>query len=289
VKVGIAATMWRGLVDLPFPEFVQYCRDAGADVFELSGWPKSYSESLVLDDAGVEQVRTLTDSAGIEVVAVGCPSELVQPTDAGKAAQANLIKHLVDVAQSLDAAIVGLKAGNPLEGMSADEAQNLMVETLRPVADYAGKHGVTLALENGGTVSNDHNRLLGVVRAVNHPHVRALLDIGNFLRHGYSPKDVVKVCEEVTPLSAHIHFKDGSGQGREFRAVPIGEGQLDMERILRVIRDSGYTSPLCAQYEGPDQPAVFRRDVAWLRAHTADWDGAAGPSSGHPRQTVASA
>jgi inosose dehydratase len=285
VKIGIAPTMWRGLVDLPFPEFVEYCREIGCEVFELSGFPKSYSESLTLDAAGVEQVRTLTERAGLNVCAVGCPSELVQPTDAGKAEQATLIKHLVDVAQSLGARVVGLKAGNPLEGMTADEAQRLMGETLRPVADYAAEHGVTLALENGGTVSNDHNRLLGVVRAVNHPNVRALLDIGNFLRHGYSPEEVVKVCEEVAPLSAHIHFKDGSGHGKEFRAVPIGDGQLDMERILGVIRDSGYTAPLCAQYEGPDQPGVFRRDVAWLQARTRDWPA----TSSSAREAVVSA
>jgi len=272
IPVGIAATMWRGLIDLPFPEFVAYCREAGADALELSGWPRSYSGTLVLDAAGVEEVRRLTRQAGLAVCAVGCPSELVQPEEAGKAEQVALIERLVDVAEALGARTVGLKAGNPLEGMTADAAQALMVEVIARAAPHAAARGVALALENGGILTNDHTRLLAIVDAVDHPNVRALLDVGNFRRHGYSPQDVLRVVEAVAPRSAHIHFKDGKGAQREFQNVPIGDGDLDMEPILQAIRVAGYRSPLCAQYEGPDQPAVYKRDVAWIRRRTADWE-----------------
>src|SRR5687768_4247665 len=104
--------MWRGLADLPFDEFVAYCKGTGADAIELSGWPDSYSKTLVLDDAGVARVR----STGLPVVAIACPSELVQPTAEGRAEQLSLMKRHVDVAAALGATVVGLKAGNPLEG-----------------------------------------------------------------------------------------------------------------------------------------------------------------------------
>ena len=272
IPVGIAATMWRGLVDLPFPEFVAYCREAGADALELSGWPRSYSGTLVLDAAGVEEVRRLTRQAGLAVCAVGCPSELVQPEEAGKAEQVALIERLVDVAAALGARTVGLKAGNPLEGMTADAAQALMVEVIARAAPHAAARGVALALENGGTLTNDHTRLLAIVDAVDHPNVRALLDVGNFRRHGYPPEEVLRVVEAVAPRAAHIHFKDGKGVQQAFQNVPIGDGDLDMEPILQAIHDAGYRNPLCAQYEGPDQPAVYKRDVAWIRRRTADWE-----------------
>lgn len=113
MKVGIAATMWRGLVDLPFPEFVSYCREAGAEVMELSGFPKSYSGTLVLDEDGVARVRTLTREAGIAVCAVGCPTDLVQSATEGRAEQVGMMRHMVEVAAALGAPVVGLKAGNP--------------------------------------------------------------------------------------------------------------------------------------------------------------------------------
>ena len=69
-----------------------------------------------------------------------------------------LITHCLDVARALGAHTVGLKAGNPKEGMSADEAERLMVETISKVAGAAGERRIYLALENGGTVTNDHTR-----------------------------------------------------------------------------------------------------------------------------------
>jgi len=50
-----------------FPEFVASCKEAGADVIELSGWPVSCSQTLAPDDEGVERVRTLTRWAGRRV------------------------------------------------------------------------------------------------------------------------------------------------------------------------------------------------------------------------------
>ena len=271
MKVGIAATMWRGLVDLPFPEFVAYGREAGAEVMELSGFPKSYSGTLTLDESGVEQVRTLTRRAGIEVCAVGCPTDLVQNTAEGRAEQVAMITHMVDVAAALGTSTVGLKAGNPLERMGHDEAQALMVETIKAAAPHARERGIVLALENGGTMCNDHTRLIGVVKGVHDPYVKTLLDVGNFRRQGYTPEEVLGIVGEIAPMSAHIHFKDGKGVKKEFQNVPIGEGDLPMERILEAIKASGYRAPLCAQYEGPDQPGVYPRDMAWIRERVKGW------------------
>jgi len=51
----------------------------------------------------------------------------------------------------LGAQTVGLKAGNPLEGMGADEAEALMIEMLKAAAPHAHARKVYLAVENGGT------------------------------------------------------------------------------------------------------------------------------------------
>ena len=44
-----------------------------------------------------------------------------------------------------------------------------------------------------------------------------------------------------------------------------------MDEILEAIRAAGYRRPLCAQYEGPDQPEVYKRDIAWIRQRVANW------------------
>jgi sugar phosphate isomerase/epimerase/catechol 2,3-dioxygenase-like lactoylglutathione lyase family enzyme len=288
MQVGIAASMWRGLADMPFPEYVAYCREAGAETIELSGWPDSYSKTLTLDDAGIETVRKLTGQAGLGVIALGCPSDLVQPTPEGLAEQVRLIQHHVDLAVELGSQTVGLKAGNPAEGMSLDEAEALMIAVLKEAAPHAHERGVFLALENGGQVTNDHQRLLRIVHGTRDLYVRALLDTGNFLRHGYSPAEVLDVVAEVAPVSAHVHLKDGRGHRREFKDTPLGQGDLDCERMLRLIRVSGYLFPLCVQYEGPDQPGVYAQNVRWVKERVGGWEPSGGLVRGLHHVSVSS-
>lgn len=98
MKVGIASSIWRGLADLPFSEYVAYSQTAGADVMELSGWPQSYSGTLRLDAVGAETARTEARRAGVEVIAIGSPDDFVQATPEGMEAQVKLVTDFVDLA-----------------------------------------------------------------------------------------------------------------------------------------------------------------------------------------------
>ena len=276
MQVGIASSMWRGLADLPFPEYVTHCRDAGAEVIELSGWPDSYGRTLTLDEAGIAQARALTGQAGMTIVAVGCPDDLVQPDETALAEQVALIRRTIDVAASVGAHVVALKVGTPKEGVDTEAAVNLIISGLKQVADYAEERRVFLALENRSTLTNDVDLLLRVINETRNKYVRALLDTGNFLQRGYSPDEVLEAVERVAPYTVHTHLKDGRGHGTEFRPAPLGRGELDIPRILRVLKVCGYLRPICAQYEGPDQPAVYPEEVRYIREHTRDWEIASG-------------
>lgn len=272
MKVGIAASMWRGLADMPIAEYVTYCRAAGAEVIELSGWPDSYSKTLTLDDAGIETVRKLTADAGIEVVALGCPSDLAQPTPELQQQQADLITRYVDLAGKLGARVVGLKVGAAPEGTSNDAAVGMIVETLKRAAGHAHERGIFLAPENGGQLSNDADLFSQMIEQTRDLYVRYLLDFGNFLRFGYSPDEILRITEQLGSQTIHTHMKDGVGKGKEFRPAPLGEGEIDIPRVLRLLQVTGHLHPICVQYEGPDQPGVYRHDVAYMKERVGGWE-----------------
>jgi sugar phosphate isomerase/epimerase/predicted enzyme related to lactoylglutathione lyase len=272
LKVGIAASMWRGLADMPFPEYLAYCREAGAEMIELSGWPDSYSKSLTLDDDGIETVRKLTGQAGIEVVALGCSTDLAQPTVELQQAQAELMKRHVDIAKKLGARVVGLKVGAAPEGTSNQEAVGMIVECLKRAADYAHERDTFLAVENGGQISNDVDLFSQIIEKTHDLYVRYLLDFGNFLRFRYSPDEVLKITEQLGSQTVHTHMKDGIGHGKDFKAVPLGEGEIDIPRVLRLLQATGQLNPICVQYEGPDQPGVYRHDVAYVKERVKNWE-----------------
>jgi sugar phosphate isomerase/epimerase/catechol 2,3-dioxygenase-like lactoylglutathione lyase family enzyme len=272
VKVGIASSMWRGLADMPFPEYVAYCQQAGAEVIELSGWPQSYGGGLRLDAEGLEQIRKLTRQAGIEVIAIGSPDDFVQPTTDGMAEQVKLVKGYVDVATKLDASVVSLKVGTPKEGLSNDEAVSLIIKGLEQVAPYARERKVFLALENRSTLTNNVEVMLKILSSLHNLYVRVLLDTGNLLQYGLSPDEILTAVEQLAPYTVHSHLKDGRGHRKEFRPAPLGQGELNIDQILRILQVSGYLHPLCIQYEGPEQPKVYAEDVRYVRERVGGWE-----------------
>src|SRR5579859_7087831 len=155
MRVGIASSMWRGLADLPFSEYLAYCRQADADVIELSGWESSYSGTLRLDAVGAQQVFEATSRAELSVVAIGSPDDFVQPMPERLDEQVRNVQRLVDFAGQIGAGVVALKVGTPKEGIAHEDAVGLIVEGLRRIAPYAKERKVFLALENRTTITND--------------------------------------------------------------------------------------------------------------------------------------
>ena len=76
MQVGIASSMWRGIVDLPFPEYLTWAKGAGAETIEVAAWPRSYSGALTLDAATAVPARVigLADSDGL---VSGAPADVV--------------------------------------------------------------------------------------------------------------------------------------------------------------------------------------------------------------------
>lgn len=264
--------MWRGLSDLAWPEFVDYCQKAKVDVIEISGWPKSYGGSLTFDDAGIELARSLTQKAGIGICAVGTPDDLVQLTPEAFGEQIKLIKSYVDLAVKLGAPVCSLKVGTPKEGISQEDALKLIIDGLKRVAPYAQERKVFLAMENRTSLTGNPDNMLKIVREVRSLFVRVLLDTGNFMNFGFGPDEVIKAVEMLAPYTVHTHFKDGRGRKKEFKSLPLGQGELDIERILRILKLNGYLHPICAQYEGADQPALYTGEVQYIRERVANWE-----------------
>ena len=272
MQVGIASSMWRGIVDLPFPEYLAWAKRAGAEVIEVAAWPRSYSGTLTLDATTAAAVRDQVAAAGLGIVAVGAPDDLAQPDEAAWAEQVELIRRLIDITARLGAPVLSLKVGSPKEGLSREAAVERIVAGLRAVADEATAARVFLGLENRTSITNDVDTLLSILEACNSSHVKVLLDTGNLRQFGYSPAEVTRAGERLAAYVIHTHLKDATGAKKEFRPAPLGQGELDMDAILAALRRAGYRRPLCVQYEGPEQERVYAEDVAFVRARIDGWD-----------------
>jgi sugar phosphate isomerase/epimerase len=107
--------------------------------------------------------------------------------------------------------------------------------------------------------------------------LRATYDVGNYMMAGEDP---IAALDRVAPRLAHVHFKDwrifppgaeveGAFEaidGRQFLAVVLGTGVVDLPAALARLRQLDYGGSITVEYEGPDDPReAVAGSVAYMR------------------------
>ena len=126
------------------------------------------------------------------------------------------------------------------------------VRTLERVARLGEQHGVTFVLENLNTAI-DHPGVpfaraedcLGLVQAVENPHLRLMLD----LYHAQIGEgNLIELCRRALPWIGEIQVADVPG-----RHEP-GTGEIAYQTIARALQDMGYTGTIGLEGFASDDP-----------------------------------
>jgi sugar phosphate isomerase/epimerase len=106
-------------------------------------------------------------------------------------------------------------------------------DALRPIAQMAANHGMTLVLENFkppfDTVSNFQTLLKEV------PGLAVHLDFGHT---NMGRDDGQRFCQYLGHHILHVHFSDN--RATEDHHMPIGVGTVDWKRSVAALKDIGY-------------------------------------------------
>lgn len=122
------------------------------------------------------------------------------------------------------------------------ELRRLIAESCATLADYAAQRDINLTIENHGGPSSDAVWLAGVMRDVNKPNFGTLPDFGNF-----PPEfDRYDAVEALMPWAKAV-----SAKATSFNGELVAE--TDFFRMMRIVRDAGYTGYVGVESGAPDQ------------------------------------
>jgi sugar phosphate isomerase/epimerase len=143
---------------------------------------------------------------------------------------------------------------------------------------------VDLGVENHGPMGNDPIFLDHVLAAArDDPRLGLTLDTGNFYWFGHPLAEVYRLIQRFAPKAKHTHVKNINYPrelaeqrrpvGLDYRTFccPLDEGNLDVKRVVALLKVGGYDRDLCVENEAlgkyaPEQrPGVLQRDVRALR------------------------
>lgn len=226
------------------------------------------------------QLKAEADRLGMTINSYTIGGNLYKNSPEADRAEVERLKNQVDVAKILGVSVMRhdccyniYKEGN---GRSFDLMLPTIAANAREITEYAATQGIKTCVENHGYIAQDSDRMERLFNAVNHENFGLLVDMGNF---SCADEDNVRAVSRVAPYAIHAHAKDmhlsknpqqGYGQTRGcnyFKGAIIGNGDVDVDRCIKVLKRAGYDGYLSIEFEGSEDCIEgISRGFAYLKA-----------------------
>lgn len=226
-----------------FPEFL-------ADTFGIHSvefLPQHFAATSPAYVAKVKAGLRKAHSRMVNLMGVDTPGGIYSPHLPPGAALAHG-RLWVDIARDLGSPSATFVLDGPAPWNPAVAARNL-----RPVRDYAARHGIRILFHNDSIRRESAPQILAVLRGLGHRDAGTCPDFGNF-----APKSAayaLATLKQLIPYCSNIcHAKDGIGEGGHYF-------RDDFAASMRAIEAAHFRGHYSLEYDGPGAPIPHVRHL----------------------------
>ncbi|MCL2501024.1 MAG: sugar phosphate isomerase/epimerase [Defluviitaleaceae bacterium] len=249
---------------------IKWLADNGAEAIELVPFGIDMVNEPVLIDTLLEAAK----KANVPIINYSLNANFLQITTEEYAAELSRVKTHIDIANKLNLPTIRIDCAGyrrPIETNTIENFQQelpMILDTYRTLCDYASRYHITVLLENHGFHINGADRIRQIMTSIDRPNFGHQLDTGNYECVDDRAESAV---DRLLPFATTIHVKDfyirtrdpgdatqfdcsgswfRSSGGRFLRGSILGQGDLDIYRILNSIKKSGYSGHILVEFEG---------------------------------------
>jgi len=118
--------------------------------------------------------------------------------------------------------------------------------------------------QHTGSAVDTQEEVYAVMHAVDPKHMRFAPDVGQLQKAG---ADAVQVIKDFLPIVVHMHLKDYSGGEHFVGYCPLGQGKVDLVRVLQMMNESQPKADVMVELDGsPNQPYTPRETAEISKA-----------------------
>jgi sugar phosphate isomerase/epimerase len=169
------------------------------------------------------------------------------------------MKEISDFSRVLGVSAVGLHIGfvphDPGDPLHRD-----VVAVARQLCDHCQANGQNMHLETG---QESADTLLEFLGEVGRENLFVNFDPANMILYGCG--EPIEALRKVGRYVRSVHCKDAKWAARPGvewgREVPLGEGDVGMEKFLRTLGELGYAGPLTIEREIPQEPTRQKEEI----------------------------
>lgn len=243
----------------------------GYDGLEIAPFTLT-DDPTALSAARIAELRRAASDAGIAITGLHyvlrarAGLSITSRDEAIRKRTIEVMRRLCGLCAELGGAI--LVHGSPdqrkLEPGDEDEGRKRGVACFAAVADAAQAAGVTYCIEplarNQTAFVNTVEEAADIVRTVNSPALRTMIDCSAAAQAEAEPVDALVRHWLPSGLIAHVHFNDPNRRGP-------GDGALKFGPILAALREGGYTGNASIEpfVYLPDGSTCAARGIGYIR------------------------
>ncbi|MBV9299197.1 MAG: sugar phosphate isomerase/epimerase [Verrucomicrobia bacterium] len=258
MKFGASTFIWVSPFSNATLDLADKVRQMGFDILEIC-----IEDPQTIDPKGI--LKRL-EKTGVEALICGAfgPDRDASSDDPAVRAQAlDYLKKCIDFARELKSPVVAgpmYSAVGKTRLLSKDERQKqskLAVDSLRKASDYAGEHGVRLAIEPLNRFETDFintvEQGLELLDQIANPNVGLLLDTFHM---NIEEKNVAAAIRRAGSKIFHFHTCEND------RGTP-GTGHVEWSLVRDALEDVGYQGPVVIEAFNSEIKEIARAVALW--------------------------
>jgi sugar phosphate isomerase/epimerase len=255
MKLGLINSAWLGS-PVGTEEGIRRTKAIGFDTIDI------FADPLEIDIKERRLIKDTCRQVEIPVVSVCCVTLGIADFNASvRTFHHYRVKKYLDFVYELEAKNLLLVLGEYIwqqEVIRPEDQWNFAVEQVRMAADYAAELGLEIAIELEPfhlSIVNSLEKMVHFLNDVNHPAVRANLDISHLHLSNSPASDIPRLKGRI----AHVHFSDCDG--KVHGDLPPGRGVVDFLPYLRQLQTVGFDGVISIELEYSPDPEKI---VDWV-------------------------
>ncbi|HLL43508.1 MAG TPA: sugar phosphate isomerase/epimerase family protein [Segetibacter sp.] len=225
-------------------DLLDFCAANDFDAVDLTayyfpGYP------AVPEDRYIFHLKQKAHRLGLDISGTGVKNDFTNPHKSKRKQDVKLIKKWIECAAKIGAPVIRIFSGAEIPaGHLWDEVATWMVKDMKECVAYGEQHGVIVAMQNHNDFIKTADDAQKIIKSVNSDWFGLVLDIGS-----YRNEDPYKEIEQTAKYAVNWQLKETMF----FNGI---EQKTDLQKVIAIIKQSGYRGYLPIETLGPGDPKI---------------------------------
>jgi sugar phosphate isomerase/epimerase len=225
-------------------DMLDFCAETGFEGVDITGYYfKGYPQ--VASNDYLFHIKRKAFGLGVEISGTGVRNDFTIADKSKREQEVTLVKNWIEVAAKIGAPVIRIFSGNQKnEGITQEQITEWMLKDIQTCVEYGKQHGVIIGLQNHNDFIKTADQLIRIIEMINSEWLGIILDTGS-----YRVNDPYEEIAKSIKYTVNWQIKSNVFINGE-------EKEIDMSKLVNIIKASGYKGYLPIETLGEGDPKI---------------------------------